>query len=644
MIAYGRSYGKAVALAFLLSASSVALAQSGNDSRTPSGSPLDPNATAQGGSTQNSASGGSSEQNPFVGQQILQPRTLGEQNGSTLSLQQLLNARSGGTVDSSSTLTKALPKPGEFELYTERLLGRRLPRFGEDLVLPALRDFAAPATATIPPGYIIQPGDHIVIALTGSIDGSVEREVDTNGQIFLSGVGAIKVAGVRHSDLREVVAAAVGRQYRGYEVSVSIRQLRGIRVYVTGMANNPGAFTVSSLSTLANAVFQAGGPSSGGSWRSVKLYRNGAEVTDFDLYQLMRRGGRINDTLLQNEDVLFIPPSGDQVAVIGSVQEEAIYEAKPGESIADMLAAAGGPNTLADRSRVILYRTGDPNAIGPQQLTLNRAASEPIRGADIIQVLSTGSLAMPIEQQSVLVRVEGEVRKPGIYYVPPNTPTNEIVAQAGGLTSKAFPYGTKFTRQSVKIQQQESFREAVRQLELSLAAAPLSASTSVSESERASQIAAARSVLERLRSAEPDGRVVLQLPPSASTIPGSILLENNDAIYVPPRPTTVGVFGAVYRPASFFIGEGKPIRVSEYIEKAGGTLRAADKGNTFLVRASGEVVSKKRGSLRARVLPGDIVFVPVRTQGNSFWAKFKDITQTLFQLGLSAATVVAVTK
>ncbi|MEJ5977041.1 SLBB domain-containing protein [Novosphingobium sp. PS1R-30] len=579
-----------------------------------------------------------------MGQQILQPRSVGDQDNSALSLQQLLNARSSNPVDSSSTLTKALPKPGEFELYTTRLLGRKLPRFGENLVLPALRDFAAPATATVPPGYIVQPGDEIVIALSGSIDGSVSREVDTNGNIFLAGVGTIKVAGVRHSDLRGVISNAVGRQYRGYTVSVSVRQVRGIRVYVTGLANNPGAFTVSSLSTLANAVFQAGGPSSGGSWRSVKLYRNGAEIADFDLYQLMRGGSRISDVPLQNEDVLFIPPAGEQVAVIGSVQEEAIYEAKPGETIADMLAAAGGPNTLADRSRFILYRTGDINMVGPQEMAIGQAALQPIRGADIVQVLSTGSLAMPIERQSVLVRVEGEVRKPGIYFVAPNTPTSDIVAQAGGMTSIAFPYGTKFTRQSVKIQQQESFREAVRQLELSLAAAPLSASTSVSESERANQIAAARSVLERLRQAEPDGRVVLQLPPNAQTIPGNILLENNDAIYVPPRPTTVGIFGAVYRPASFFVGEGKPIRVADYIEKAGGTLRAADRGNIFLVRANGEVVSKKRGSLRARVLPGDIVFVPVRTQGNSFWAKFKDITQTLFQLGLSAATVVAVTK
>lgn len=636
----------AAVLVLTLGAATAAGAQS-----IPSGSPLDQipgagNASSIPGMGVGSAMPLPPVPNPYTSGEIRSPFNIsGDSSGggttsTPLTQQQIDAARRG-----SDALVKGPAKPGEFESYIARLLGRRIPRYGEHLVLPALRDFATPATATVPNDYIVQPGDTLVISLAGSVEGSVQREVDTNGRIFLSGVGDIKVAGVRHADLREVIAAAIGRQFRGYTVAVTIRQLRGIRVYVTGMANNPGAFTVNSLSTLANAVFQAGGPSAGGSWRSLKLYRNGREVADFDLYQLMRKGGRVNDSLLQNEDVLFIPPAGEQVAVIGSVQEEAIYEAKPGESVADMLAVAGGPNTLADRSRVIVYHSGDPDSVGPLQVDMAQAAGRPIRGGDILQMLSGGSLTMPTDRQSVLVRVEGEVNRPGIYYVAPNTPTSEVLALAGGLTPSAYAYGTRFTRQSVKIAQQESYREAIRQLELSLAATPLVGDSSVSAAERASQLAAARSVLDRLKEAEPDGRVVLQLPPSATAIPGKILLENNDAFFVPPQATTVGIFGAVYRPASFLVGGGEPaLRVEDYIERAGGTLRAADRKNTFVVRANGEVVSRKRGALRARALPGDVVFVPVKTQGNTFWAKFKDITQTIFQLGLSAATVISVTK
>jgi len=397
-----------------LGLATAALAQS--DGNVPAGSPLDPSA---GRAIQQAPDApmtpGYTVPNPYsTAQQPLQPFNVSEpappgaQGASS-------DQRDGGL------LTKRPPKPGEFEKYVEQLLGRKLPRYGQDLILPSQRDFAAPATATVPPDYVVQPGDVIAIALSGSMQGSVDRTVSTNGTIFLSGVGDIRVAGVRHADLREAVARAIGTQFRGFSVSVTIKQLRGIRVYVTGLANNPGAFTVSSLSTLANAVFQAGGPSSGGSWRGIKLYRNGQEVADFDLYQLMRGGRRVNDVQLQNEDVLFIPPAGEQIAVVGSVQEEAIYEAKPGESIAEMLADAGGPNTLADRSRVLVYHAGDQDMPGPRQMDMAQAASTPARGGDILQILSAGTLTMPIDRQSVLVRIEGEVNRPGNYYVAPNT-------------------------------------------------------------------------------------------------------------------------------------------------------------------------------------------------------------------------------
>lgn len=539
---------------------------------------------------------------------------------------------------------KPAATPNEFENYVARVLGRRLPRFGTQLMLPGSRDFATPASAAVPPDYILNVGDVVSIAMTGSIEGSVEREIDNDGKIFLPKVGTVNLAGIRYADLKQRVSAAIGRQYRGYNVTVGVRRLRGIRVYVTGFANNPGAFTVSSLSTMANAVLSAGGPSSGGSFRTVKLYRRGAEVADFDLYQLVRGGDRLNDAVLQNEDVLFIPPAGPQVAVFGSVNEEAIYEAKPGETLEQMLALAGGTNSLGDAGRIILYRNADQNRAGPQQVDRQTAANAPVMGGDILQLLSRGTLVQPIDRQSVLVRLEGEVNRPGNYYVRPNTPLSEVLRQAGGLSSRAFAYGTKLQRVSVRQQQRESFQEAIKQLELTLAATPLTADQTQPAAERAVQLAGAREVLERLRQAEPDGRVVMDIPPNAVTLPGNVLLENNDEIYVPPRSTTVGVFGAVYRPASFLLNGAQPMRVQQYLDRAGGPLRAADRKGIFVVRANGEVLPERRGALKSYVLPGDVIFVPVRSQTSSFWTKLREITTTLFQLGLSAATVAAITK
>ena len=636
-----RAFG--TALLALSLAATAGSAQSIPDPSMPSGSPLQGDNSNNNNNNNNSNNDDSDQgtlpiPNPLSALNPISPVQVVDTSRSLLSTD-----RGQGLLNAGQRL-KPPAKPGEFEEYVARLIGRRLPRFGSDLLLPSERDFATPATASVPPDYILNVGDVISIYMTGSIEGSVEREIDNAGNIFLPRVGTVHLAGVRYADVQERVSAAIGRQYRGFNVNVGIQRLRGIRVYVTGFANNPGAFTVSSLSTIANAVFSAGGPNSGGSFRSVKLYRRGQEVADFDLYQLVRGGNRLEDVVLQNEDVLFIPPAGPQVAVIGSVNEEAIYEAKPGESVETLLSYGGGPNSLGDPNRVILYRTSDPNVVGAQHIERAQAPGVEVAGGDIVQVLSRGTLTQPMERQSVLVRIEGEVNRPGNYYVPPNTPLSDVVGRAGGLTPRAFAFGTKLTRLSVKAQQRESYAEAIKQLELSLAAAPITADQSTGAGERQAQLSGAREVLARLREAEPDGRVVMEIAPGATTLPGAIVLENNDSIYVPPRLTTVGVFGAVYRPASFLLTDGRPPRVRDFIDRAGGTLRAADQKGIFVVRANGEVLSRRRGALSAYVLPGDVIFVPIKTQASSFWAKLRDISTTLFQVGLSAATFNSVVK
>lgn len=539
---------------------------------------------------------------------------------------------------------KSPPPPNEFEQFVQFHTGKSLPRFGKQLLLPDNRDYAVAATATVPPDYVLNVGDVVTISMTGSIEGSLDKEIDTNGRIFLPRVGSVQLAGVRYGDLKTVISSAIGTQYRGYSVNVGIRALRGVRVYVTGFANNPGAYTVSSLSTMANAVLAAGGPSAGGSFRSMQLLRNNEVIREFDLYDFVLNGSKAHDAVLQNEDVIRIAPVGPEIAISGSVNNEAIYEIKPGETLERLLSYAGGPNSLADKSRIMLYRVTDQDSVGLRQLSRQDAAGMVAQGGDIIQILSEGTLIRSVSKQAVLVRVEGEVERPGNYYVPANTDMGEVIAQAGGLTNRAYVYGTRLERASVRLQQRDSYREAIDQLEISLAAAPLSGDQLGASGDRASQVAAAQAVLQKLRQTEPDGRVVLNLPPSANALPADFVLENNDRIVIPSRPTTVGVFGAVYRPASFAISDSQPITIGAYLARAGGALRSADRGEIFVVRANGEVVSKKAGALKLVALPGDVIFVPVKSRSSSFWAKLRDISTIVFQLGLSAAAFITVTK
>lgn len=528
-------------------------------------------------------------------------------------------------------------KPSEYEEFVSTVVGKPLRRFGADLLVPEARDFAAPATTAIPPDYRLNPGDQISLGLSGSVQASnVRLTIDSQGRIFVPKVGAVTVGGVRYGDLESVLAREIARQYRNFDIDVTVSRLHGLTVYVTGFAVTPGAYTVGSLSTLVNAVLEAGGPSDGGSFRSIQLRRGGKLVSDFDLYDLLLKGDKSGDRVLQNGDVIYIAPAGEQVAVIGSVNKEAIFEVGPGETLYDAILYAGGINTVADSSRLMVLDALGEDETAWQQITAADAQSRKARRGEVIRVLSRVGIARPLQQQSVLVTISGEVAKPGRYYFAPGTSLDQLVAQAGGLTPQAFPYASVITRESVKRQQQDSYDRALKDTEFLLTAQP---ATSVNRAQLVQQanIELVKSIVQQLRDREPNGRLVFDLPVTATTLPGDLILENNDTVYVPPRPVTVGVFGAVPGQASFAYRGGR--KVGDYIRQAGGVQKLGDRGEVFVIRANGTVLSK--GAIGARALPGDLIFVPIDADRGEFWARMRDITSTLFS-GVSAAAAVKV--
>lgn len=527
--------------------------------------------------------------------------------------------------------------PSEFEAFVSTAAGTPLRRFGAELLVPGARDFTAGPNATVPPDYRLNPGDQLLLGLTGSVQAANLRlTIDSEGRIFVPRIGAITVAGLRYGDLHDVIARRVSRQYRGFQLEVTVARLHGVTVYVTGFAAMPGSYTVGSLSTLVNAVLASGGPAAGGSFRSIQLRRGGQLVSDFDLYDLLLKGDRSGDAVLQNGDVIYIAPAGEQVAVIGSVNREAIFEVGPGETLNDAIRYAGGVNTVADASRLMVFDSLGRGQTGWEQLSATEAATRKARRGDIVRVLSNVGIARPIAQQSVLVTIGGEVAKPGRYYFKPGTSLSEVVAEAGGLTPQAFPYASVITRESVKAQQQQSFERAVEDVELLLTSQPIT-SANRAQLVQPANLTLVRSIVEQLRERKPSGRLVFDLPVTARALPGELVLENNDTIYVPPKPVTVGVFGAVPTPASFAWREGATI--GDFVHSAGGVQKLGDKSEIFVVRANGTVLADGKRVLRAPALPGDLVYVPIDANRGEFWARLRDITGSLFGGLVGAATI-----
>ena len=174
--------------------------------------------------------------------------------------------------------------PTEFQRYVKTATGRLLPIFGASLFDRVPSTFAPLDRVPVTPDYVVGPGDELQVRVWGQINFSQRLQVDRNGAIYLPEVGSVSAAGLSYAQLGPALKSAIGRVYRNFDLSVNLGQLRTIQIFVVGQARRPGNYTVSSLSTLVNALFASGGPSSRGSLRRIQLKRGEKVVSEIDLY------------------------------------------------------------------------------------------------------------------------------------------------------------------------------------------------------------------------------------------------------------------------------------------------------------------------------------------------------------------------
>ncbi|MGH7012165.1 MAG: polysaccharide biosynthesis/export family protein, partial [Caulobacteraceae bacterium] len=154
-----------------------------------------------------------------------------------------LYAKPGPAPGQFELFTRPPPQPGEFEAFVKKTLGHDLPRFGSALILEGSKGFATPANATVPPDYRLNPGDELLIDITGALESHLRLKIDSDGRIFIPRVGSASIAGLRYGDLAAALTRRVQEQFNNVKVSVAIAHLHGITVYVTGYAVTPGAYT-----------------------------------------------------------------------------------------------------------------------------------------------------------------------------------------------------------------------------------------------------------------------------------------------------------------------------------------------------------------------------------------------------------------
>lgn len=323
----------------------------------------------------------------------------------------------------------------EFEMFAEDAAGRRLHVYGRQLFDEGPTTFAPMDHIPVPADYVLGPGDQLLIRVWGKIDLDGGMTVDRDGQIFIPKVGSLRVAGLRYEQLESYLRAAIGNLYKGFELSVTMGKLRSIQIFVLGSARQPGAYTVSSLSTLVNALFASGGPSATGSMRHIQLRRDNRVVADFDIYDLLRRGDKSHDVQLLPGDVIYIPPAGPQVAIIGSVNEPGIYELKGETTIAAALGDAGGLTNLAEVDRVLLEKIENHRRRGVDDFSLDASGLErKLKDGDMLRIFPIS----PQFENAVMLR--GNVFQPGHFPWHEGMRVSDLIPSRDFLITRSYWY------------------------------------------------------------------------------------------------------------------------------------------------------------------------------------------------------------
>jgi len=288
--------------------------------------------------------------------------------------------------------------------------GKALKPFGYDLFAGSPNTFAPVTNVPVSPNYLLGPGDMLEVMFYGKTNSAFGLEINRDGTVNFPDLGPVGLAGLTFQEAKDMLQTRINAQMIGVQASISMGELRSMQIFVLGEAYKPGAYTVSSLSTITHALVVSGGVSDIASLRNIQLKRAGKTIASLDLYDLLMRGDTKNDIRLQPADVIFIPTVGDLVSVNGQVLRPAIYELKGGESVSDLIALAGGLGPKAYPSNASIERIEGGGFLTALDLDLTKAS-------DLQLLLKSGD---GLSVSAIKDRMESTVSLAGHVYYPGN--------------------------------------------------------------------------------------------------------------------------------------------------------------------------------------------------------------------------------
>jgi protein involved in polysaccharide export with SLBB domain len=367
------------------------------------------------------------------------PATTTKTAGTAITTGTAMNAGTGDIDRSARVFDEKL---GKVNMQAQPF-NRRI--FGAELFSETSTTFEPNLRIATPSNYVLGPDDELVINVFGYSEKTYKQTVNAEGNIYIENVGPILVSGLTMAEAETKIKARFSSTiYKAMgsgatKLQLRLGSIRSMRITIIGQAKKPGTYTVSSLTTLFNALYLCGGPSDQGTYRNIELIRGNKVIKKVDLYHFLTAGDRSDNILLQEQDVIRIPFYESRMIFDGQVKRAGIYEIIPGENFEKMFSYAGKFSDSAYRKAVTIYQITD------EKLSLKTLPAEdfatyiPNRSDSVV-------VNFAIMRYANRVRIRGAVLRPGDYELLPGMELKQLIEKAGGLREDAYLDGANVLR------------------------------------------------------------------------------------------------------------------------------------------------------------------------------------------------------
>ena len=466
--------------------------------------------------------------------------------------------------------------------------------------------------------YILDYGDIIEINLYGNTVLNYELEIKRDGSIAMPELGSMSLAGLSYQQGVDKIINMIKSSYTGTEAIINLKEIRDIKILVTGNVEYPGIYTLSGNSNVLQALNMAGGVSESGTLRDIEVKRNGKIIKNIDLYNALIFGDISSLNQLQSGDAIYVKPVKNLIRAGSGFINEALFEILETESLNDFFKFSGG----IDRSVANLEFTiiGIDGSI-TKNLSLKASSLDEynLKNLDSIYFVTSNIGS---------IKIFGEVQRPGSYSIRPGDDIYEIISRAGGYTDVAYPFAAVLKRKNVEKLEADYIKKSYKNIISFLAQNPdkLQSNTGIGM------------ILEEFKNLKPVGRVVTEFDTEILKDDPSkrILLDDGDEIFIPTLSSTVYVYGDVGNPKALSYSDMQS--ANNYIAMAGGLNRTADKSHILIINPNGEASLLNLNGFSnlikqdVDIYPGSLIYVPQKVgsvQGVEFYSVIAPIFSSL---------------